>query len=279
MLTGLFGKLSHSENKLVIKLLFFFFKLFSGSLNLHESKKQDFRSFHDYFIRELKPGLRPIDSDKLAFVSPCDGIVGAFGKIEENVLMQVKQESYKLEDFLCGDSELIQTFRNGTFLTLRIKPNFYHRFHMAYDATIKKVGLIPGELWNINQATLKKVKSLFTKNERAILFAQNEDFNMAIIPVGTVLVGSIKLNMLDYSFNHKYKDPIYLHTDCQAKKGEELGMFHYGSTVVILLDKQVTFAENMQLANFVKVGEKLLTLPASKNTKNLSEKSVSKTMS
>ena len=263
MLTNLFGKISHSENKIVIKLLFFFFKLFSGSLNLHESQKQDFRSFHDYFIRELKPGLRPIDPDELAFVSPCDGIVGAFGRIEENLLMQVKQESYKLEDFLCGDKQLIETFHNGTYLTLRIKPNFYHRFHMAYDATIKRIGLIPGELWNINQATLHKVQSLFSKNERAILFAENEAFKMAIVPVGTVLVGSIKLNMLDYSFNHKYKDPIYLNTDYQAQKGEELGMFHYGSTVVILLDKQVTFSENMRLANFVKVGEKLLTLPPS----------------
>ncbi|MDX1961126.1 MAG: archaetidylserine decarboxylase [Leptospiraceae bacterium] len=257
LLTKFFGKLSKSENPIVLRALFALFKLFSGSLNLEESKEQKFNTFHEYFIRELRSGARPIDH-KASFVSPCDGIVGSFGKIVNNQLFQIKQEAYLLEELLCNDTNIISRFKNGSYLTLRIKPHFYHRFHMVCDAKISSTTLVPGELWNINEATLRKVSSLFAKNERAIINCESKNYKFAIIPVGTVLVGSIKLNSLDFSFNQDYTEIMKINNEFNATKGEELGMFHYGSTVVLLFDKEVSFTENILVDSFVKVGEKII---------------------
>jgi phosphatidylserine decarboxylase len=256
-MTYIIGKLSQSKNPLIVRGLLLLFKMFSGDLNLTESKEKSFKSFHEYFIRELKEDARPISKQKRIIISPVDSLVGTFGYINEGELYQIKNESYSLLELLSRDTELTEKFMNGTYFTLRIKPNFYHRFHMILDGTIQKINFIPGELWNINNATLLAIKSLFTKNERVVLYGSNGELDYAIIPVGTVLVGSIKLSFLDYSFNHTKKFPFSMGLNIQAKKGEELGMFHYGSTVVVLLSKKIQISDSIQTSKFLKYGEPL----------------------
>lgn len=256
-MTYLIGKLSFSKNPLIVRGLLFLFRIFSGDLNLYESKEKSFKTFHEYFIRELKEELRPIAPSQKTIVSPVDSLVGAFGYVNDGELYQIKNETYSLYDLLSKDYEMTEDFKNGTYFTLRIKPNFYHRFHMISDGTIQKINFIPGELWNINNATLLTIKSLFTKNERAILYGSSEECKFAIIPVGTVLVGSIKLSFLTHSFNHSLKIPYSMGMNYPAKKGEELGMFHYGSTVLVLLSKRIRISESIQTSQFLKYGEPL----------------------
>jgi len=258
-LTYLIGKLSLSENPLIVKGLLFLFRIFSGDLNLTESKETTFKTFHEYFIRELQEGARPVNPSKNTIISPVDSLVGAFGYITDGQLYQIKNETYSLFNLLSHDEEMSNIYKDGTYFTLRIKPNYYHRFHMILDGTIHKVNFIPGELWNINNATLLTIKSLFTKNERAILYGKHADLDFAIIPVGTVLVGSIKLNFLGHSFNHSQKFPYSLNMDYNSKKGEELGMFHYGSTVLVLLSKKINISDSIQTSRFLKYGEPLGT--------------------
>ena len=258
-LTYLIGKLSLSENPLIVKGLLFLFRIFSGDLNLTESKEKNFKTFHEYFIRELQEGVRPVNQSNNTIISPVDSLVGAFGYITDGQLYQIKNETYSLYDVLSHEEEMSNIYKDGTYFTLRIKPNFYHRFHMILDGTIHKINFIPGELWNINNATLLTIKSLFTKNERAILYGKHADLDFAIIPVGTVLVGSIKLNFLSHSFNHSQKFPYSLNMNYNSKKGEELGMFHYGSTVLVLLSKKINISDSIQTSRFLKYGEPLGT--------------------
>lgn len=257
LLTYLIGKLSLSENPLIVRGLLLLFKLFSGDLNLSESKEIKFKSFHEYFIRELRKEARPISSKKRTIISPVDSLVGAFGYVNDGELYQIKNESYSLYDLLSRDTEMTEKFKNGTYFTLRIKPNFYHRFHMILDGSIQKINFVPGELWNINNATLLKIKSLFTKNERAILYGSNGEIDYALVPVGTVLVGSIKLSFLNHSFNHSLKIPYSMDLNYKVKKGDELGMFHYGSTVLVLVSKRIKISESIQTSQFLKYGEEL----------------------
>jgi phosphatidylserine decarboxylase len=257
LLTYLIGKLSFSENPLIVRGLLLLFKLFSGDLNLSESKEKKFKSFHEYFIRELRKESRPISNKKRTIISPVDSLVGAFGYVNDGELYQIKNESYSLYDLLSRDTEMTEKFKNGTYFTLRIKPNFYHRFHMILDGSIQKINFVPGELWNINNATLLKIKSLFTKNERAILYGSNGEIDYALVPVGTVLVGSIKLSFLNHSFNHSLKIPYSMDLNYKVKKGDELGMFHYGSTVLVLVSKRIEISESIQTSQFLKYGEPL----------------------
>ncbi len=257
LLTYLIGKLSFSENPLIVRGLLLLFKLFSGDLNLSESKEKKFKSFHEYFIRELRKESRPISNKKRTIISPVDSLVGAFGYVNDGELYQIKNESYSLYDLLSRDTEMTEKFKNGTYFTLRIKPNFYHRFHMILDGSIQKINFVPGELWNINNATLLKIKSLFTKNERAILYGSNGEIDYALVPVGTVLVGSIKLSFLNHSFNHSLKIPYSMDLNYKVKKGDELGMFHYGSTVLVLVSKRIEISESIQTSQFIKYGEPL----------------------
>lgn len=255
LLTAFIGKLSQSENPFIVKMLLFLFKLLSGDLNLSESRESVFRSFHAYFIRELRMETRPIDTRKNAIISPVDCILGTYGSIQNGELYQIKNELYNMVDLLGGNSEMAYEFRNGSYFTLRIKPNFYHRFHMLGDGVIQSIRFIPGELWNINTATLLNIPSLFTKNERAVIYGQGDEYSFALIPVGTVLVGSIRINFLSHSFSQDVSFPYSIHLEYPARKGDELGMFHYGSTVVVLVSKKLEISDHLHTSRFIKFGE------------------------
>ena len=166
-ITRFMGWFSKIENPLVRDLSIACWRLFSD-LDLSEAKKTEFKSLHDCFTRELRPGLRPVDPDPSIVVSPSDGIVGAFGKIADTELFQVKGAPYSLLDLL-GDPALVEQHRNGKFITLRLTSSMYHRFHAPHDCRIERVTLIHGDTWNVNPIALKRVERLFCKNERAVI--------------------------------------------------------------------------------------------------------------
>src|SRR5450631_1707141 len=199
-LTRFMGWFSKIENPLVRDASIACWRLFSD-LDLSEARETDFKSLHDCFTRELKPGLRPPDPDPSIVVSPSDGIIGAHGRIADTELFQVKGATYSLFDLL-GDPMLVEQHRNGRFVTLRLTSSMYHRFHAPADIRIEHVSFISGDTWNVNPIALKRIERLFCKNERAVIRTRLDTGEiLTLVPVAAILVASIRLHFLDIVLN------------------------------------------------------------------------------
>jgi phosphatidylserine decarboxylase len=256
-LTRFMGWFSKIENPLVRDGSIALWKLFSD-LDLSEARKTHFTSLHDCFTRELKPGLRPFDPDPAIVASPSDGIVGAHGRIADTELFQVKGAPYSLLDLL-GDPALVEQHRNGSFVTLRLTSSMYHRFHAPHDAHIERVTLIHGDTWNVNPIALKRIERLFCKNERAVIrthLATGEA--LTLVPVAAILVASIRLHFLDMVLNAQTRGPVNFACDVNVQKGEELGWFEHGSTIIILAPGDFAFCEGIAEGTRIRAGQALL---------------------
>ncbi|MGY4292605.1 phosphatidylserine decarboxylase [Bradyrhizobium sp. i1.4.4] len=210
------------------------------------------------FTRELKPGLRPFDPDPSIVASPSDGIVGAHGRIADTELFQVKGAPYSLLDLL-GDSALVDQHRNGSFVTLRLTSSMYHRFHAPYDAHIERVTLIHGDVWNVNPIALKRVERLFCKNERAVIRTHlSTGEAVTLVPVAAILVASIRLHFLDMVLNAQTRGPVNFPCDVNVTKGEELGWFEHGSTIIILAPGDFNFCDGIGEGTRIRAGQALL---------------------
>lgn len=259
-ITRFMGWFSKIENPLVRDLSIACWRLFSD-LDLSEARKTEFSSLHDCFTRELKPGLRPFDPHPAAVASPSDGIIGAFGQIAETELFQVKGAPYSLLDLL-GDPHLGEQHRNGRFITLRLTSGMYHRFHAPNDAHVSGVTLIHGDTWNVNPIALKRVERLFCKNERAVVRMRLRTGEaLTLVPVAAILVASIHLHFLDLTLNAQTWGPTVFPCDVEVRKGEELGWFEHGSTIIVLAPGDFEFDENVKEGAWVRVGEPLLRKP------------------
>ncbi|ERF80113.1 phosphatidylserine decarboxylase [Bradyrhizobium viridifuturi] len=259
-LTRFMGWFSKVENPLVRDASIACWKLFSD-LDLSEAKKTEFKSLHDCFTRELKPGLRPAVADPAIIASPSDAIIGAHGRIEDTQLFQVKGAPYSLLDLL-GDPALVEQHKNGRFVTLRLTSSMYHRFHAPYDLAIDKVTFIHGDVWNVNPIALKRVERLFCKNERAVLRAKLPTGEaLTLVPVAAILVASLRLHFLDVTLNAQSRGPVDFTCDAHVKKGDELGWFEHGSTIIVLAPGNFEFCDNVVEGTRIKCGEPLLRKP------------------
>jgi phosphatidylserine decarboxylase len=259
-ITRFMGWFSKIENPLVRDFSIACWRLFSD-LDLSEAKKTEFTSLHDCFTRELKPGLRPFDSDPATVASPSDGIVGAFGRIADTELFQVKGAPYSLLDLL-GDPQLVEQHRNGRFITLRLTSSMYHRFHAPSDARIERVTLIHGDTWNVNPIALKRVERLFCKNERAVIRTRLRTGEpLTLVPVAAILVASVRLHFLDLTLNAQTRGPTVFPCDVEVRKGEELGWFEHGSTIIILAPADFEFGEKVTEGARVRAGQPLMRKP------------------
>lgn len=259
-LTRFMGWFSKIENPFVRDASIACWRLFSD-LDLSEAKKTEFRSLHDCFTRELRPGLRPFDPDPSVVASPSDGIVGAHGRIQDTELFQVKGAPYSLLDLL-GDPELVERHRNGRFLTLRLTSSMYHRFHAPFDADIERVTFVHGDVWNVNPIALKRVERLFCKNERAVIETRLPSGEaLTLVPVAAILVASLRLHFLDLTLNAQSRGSNVFPCDTKVHKGDELGWFEHGSTIIVLAPDNFEFAANVSDGARVKAGEALLRKP------------------
>jgi phosphatidylserine decarboxylase len=255
--TRFIGWFSKVEQPLVRDLSIACWRMFSD-LDLSEAQKRDFKSLHDCFTRELKPGLRPYDPDPSIVCSPCDAIIGAHGAIADTELFQIKGAPYALLDLL-GDPALVEQHRNGRFITLRLTSSMYHRFHAPYDCRIEKVTFIHGDTWNVNPIALKRIERLFCKNERAVIrthLATGEA--LTLVPVAAILVASIRLHCLDVMLNAQTKGPTEFVCDATMRKGDELGWFEHGSTIIMLAPEHFEFCDNVAESSRIRAGEPLM---------------------
>src|SRR6202051_1131341 len=242
-LTRFVGWFSKIEQPWIRDLSIGCWRMFSD-LDLSEARKTSFKSLHDCFTRELKPGLRPPDPDPRVVASPCDAIVGAFGAIADTELFQIKGAPYSLLDLL-GDPALVETHRNGRFITLRLTSSMYHRFHAPYDCKIDQVTLIGGDTWNVNPIALKRIEQLFCKNLRAVIrtrLATGEA--LTVVAVAAILVASLRLRFLDVVLNAGTQGPTVFPCDVSVRKGDELGCFEHGSTIIVLGPRPFHFCDN-----------------------------------
>lgn len=259
--TQFMGWFSRIEQPLVRDVSIAVWRLFSD-LDLQEAKQTQFRSMHDCFTRELKRGARPIDGRPDILVSPCDAIVGACGSIAGTELYQAKGFPYSLDDLL-GDRDLVAAHRNGCYATLRLTSSMYHRFHAPHDCRIEQVIYISGDTWNVNPIALKRVERLFCRNERAVVCTKitANGQPVTLVAVAAILVASIRLHCLDGPLNLKHRGPNVMACATEAGKGDELGWFEHGSTIIVFAPEGFVLCDTIRDGAPVRMGEPLMRLP------------------
>jgi phosphatidylserine decarboxylase len=256
-LTLAVGRLSRVRHPWVRDTSIAIWKLFSD-LDLSEARKTHFDSLHDCFTRELKEGARPVDSNPAVLTSPCDGIIGACGRVLDGTVLQAKGFPYPVADLL-GDPELAARYRNGSYVTLRLTSSMYHRFHAPYDLRVERVTYISGDTWNVNPIALKRIERLFCKNERAAIECRLAATGQLItlVPVAAILVASIRLRFLDVRLHLKYQGPNRIDCNASLAKGEEMGWFEHGSTIIVFAPPGVSLCERWQTGDLIRMGQPL----------------------
>jgi phosphatidylserine decarboxylase len=259
--TRFIGWFSKIEQPLVRDLSIALWRSFAD-VDLSDAKKQNFRSMHDCFTRELRDGARSIDPDPALLVSPCDAIVGACGRIADDMLIQAKGFPYSLDELL-GDGELVRLHRDGCYATLRLTAGMYHRFHAPHDCRVTQVTYISGDTWNVNPPALRRVPKLFCKNARAVIRA-TLDANghpVTLVPVAAVLVAGIRLHFLDTLLQLDHWGPGVFPCRAWLAKGQEMGWFEQGSTVIVFAPRGFELCGNVTEGARVRVGQPLMRLP------------------
>ncbi|MDA9802163.1 archaetidylserine decarboxylase [Candidatus Pseudothioglobus singularis] len=206
-------------------------------VNLSEAEREnvkDYEHFNDFFTRSLKKTSRPISS--LPVISPVDGVVSQAGKINKSEIVQAKGKKYSVSALL--DNKSIDAAYFNSFTTIYLSPKDYHRIHMPCDGDLVSMKYIPGDLFSVNQGTVNGIDQVFARNERLVCFFNTEFGEMAFILVGAIFVGSMQTSWEGqitppYSKSVKYYN--YMDQKIRLEKGDELGRFNMGSTVIILM--------------------------------------------
>ena len=259
-LTLFMGWVSRLEYPWLCRILLRIWGLFT-ELDLSEAQKTSFRSLQEFFTRQLKDGARRVDPDPDIVVSPCDGIVGEAGQVREGSVLQAKGFPYTLMDLL-GDEELVSNYLNGSFVTLRLASNMYHRFHAPYDCHVERVTYVSGDTWNVNPIALRRVANLFCRNERAIIRCRLRDSHelITLVPVAAILVASIRLHCADVLLHLRYRGPNDIPCDASLRKGEEMGWFEHGSTMIAFAPPGMVLAAGLGHGSVIRMGQPLLSI-------------------
>lgn len=254
-------RLTRCEYKWLLKLILpLFIRQFK--VNMKEAKNPDWRSyssFNNFFTRKLSDDAREISSDKNTITSPVDGAVSQLGEINADLIFQAKGHAYSLTQLLGDRKDLGEIFKNGEFNTIYLSPKDYHRIHMPVDGTLKEMIHVPGQLFSVNPTTVENVPALFARNERVICLFDTPAGPMAMILVGAIFVGSIETvwhgevtppTRKDIR-NWKYEEENMSYT-----KGQEMGRFNMGSTVILLYaNDKMAWDKDLKSEQVVRLGE------------------------
>lgn len=213
-------------------------------VNMAEAAQPDpfaYRSFNDFFTRALRPDARPIAPAADAIVSPVDGTLSQFGAIRSDNLVQAKGRLYSLAELLANDTSAVDAYRDGSFACIYLAPYNYHRIHMPCAGRLRSTVYVPGDLFSVNAATVRAVPRVFARNERVICDFDTELGRMAVILVGALFVGSMETVHCG-EINpppRRRKSAVRIDTGAgrEFAKGDELGRFNMGSTVVLLFQR------------------------------------------
>jgi phosphatidylserine decarboxylase len=245
-----------------------FARIFGADLDEVEQPLSSYGSINAFFTRQLEPGLRPVAPN--AIVSPVDGTVGAYGPVDDDVLVQAKGRTYSLAA-LVGDEELAHAMDGGTFTTLYLAPKDYHRIHVPIDGDIVAATYIPGELWPVNVHAVAHVADLFAVNERIVVTIRGRaGGTMAVVHVGATMVGTTRVAFDDLHTNarrrvvdrRRYERPI------PVRAGEQLGHFEFGSTVIVVCSRFAGAIDPLDEGETVRMGQRMgrIGVPGSRNS-------------
>jgi phosphatidylserine decarboxylase len=224
-------------------------------IDMTEVAESSFKTWNDFFTRRLRLDCRPIAEGSIKIVSPVDGVVGCFGKIDRNTLFQAKGIPYSLNNLLVNP-KYAKLFQNGYYITFYLSPRHYHRIHSPLQGTIEELLYIPGTLYPVNACGVEHIPGIFTLNERLITFLRNEFAGLvAVVKIGATVVGKIKVvydqiesNRERFSISRKYSGLL-------IRKGEELGRFQMGSTVILFFEPGKIMFYSLQLGQEIRFGE------------------------
>jgi phosphatidylserine decarboxylase len=220
-----------------------------------------FETFNEFFIRELKPGARPVDTDTATFISPVDGTVSTAGLLHADSILQAKGLSYTLDDLLATDIDDARVFINGSYATIYLAPFNYHRVHAPLGGELVRATYVPGDLYSVNANTVAKLPGLFHRNERLIMH-----FDTAYGPVAVIFVGALNVGSISTPWGGEIrprKSGVVEILDLPAgpgqfEKGDLLGWFNMGSTVITLLPHDACiWNQNLRAGSTLKMGESI----------------------
>jgi len=260
-LTIWFGRFSRIEQPWIRDVSLKLWRTCSD-LDLSDARRASFKSVHDCFTRELAPGARTIDADPTVVTSPCDAIVGQCGDVAGTRAFQAKGSDYSLDELLVS-AELAERFRDGCYATLRLTPTMYHRFHAPYACRVRRVTYVAGDVMNVNPPTLARVERLYCRNERAVveLDLERGGHALALVPVAAILVASIRFSFVDVRLHLRYRGPNAIACDASLRKGDEMGWFEHGSTIIVLAPRGFALAAGIESGRRIRMGAPLLRLP------------------
>ncbi len=258
-LTLFMGRFSKLENPIIRTLSIRIWQLFVDDLRLHEAKKSHFSSLHDCFIRELKTDARQVDRNPNVLTSPCDAVVGEHGTVSSGQVLQAKGFPYSVAELL-GTRDAAAELEGAYFVTLRLKSSMYHRFHAPCDGNVAGLRYISGDTWNVNPIALKKVERLFCRNERLVLTLEREpaEAPTILVAVAAILVASMRIHGLDETLNLEYAGVNEIPFERHVRKGDELGYFEHGSTIVMFADPSWTLVDSVETGDVIRMGRPLL---------------------
>ncbi len=244
-LSKLMSKFTHCETRW-FRNLFIKQIIKHYGVNMDEALIQDiqvFKSFNDFFTRELKPEARPLSTVNNAIVSPADGVFSQAGNITDGAIFQAKGKSFTVTELLGGSEERAAPFNDGIFSTIYLSPKDYHRLHSPLTGTLKEMVHIPGRLFSVNAATTEAVPRLFARNERVCCIFETEAGPMALILVGAIFVSSVETvwhGVVTPPTRTSVQNWLYENGAITIEKGEEIGRFNMGSTIIVLFTKNNT---------------------------------------
>ncbi len=236
-------------------------------VNMQEAAQTDlsaYPTFHDFFIRHLKPGVRSFPTDSKAIASPVDGKISQIGLLKGSELVQAKGRFFSLTALLTPDAGAASLFQDGSFTTIYLAPKDYHRIHMPVTGTLRRMIFIPGRLFSVNPQTVADIDNIFARNERLVCLFDTELGPCAVILVGAIVVGSMSVvwhGLVKPQQRHKPTVWDYPNSGdgmIQLQRGEELGYFTAGSTVILLFGKdKMTWGADCIAGDEVRLGQVL----------------------
>ena len=256
------GRLADSESTPALKNRVIKWFIGRYGVNMSEAAEPDFTAyptFNAFFTRALKPGARTIDPAPETLTSPVDGAISQIGQISTDRVFQAKGQSFSLTELLGGDDERAEPFREGEFATIYLSPKDYHRIHMPMAGTLKEMVYVPGKLFSVNPVTAENVPNLFARNERVACLFDTEAGPMAMVLVGAMIVGSVETTWGGVVAPNSGKVTQWQYSGEDAvrfEKGQEMGRFRLGSTVVLVMPRgAVKWQPNQVAEKTVQLGE------------------------
>jgi phosphatidylserine decarboxylase len=233
-------------------------------VKMHEAIEEDmfaYESLNAFFTRALKPECRPFDDDESNWLCPVDGSVSQAQAIEDGRIFQAKGQDYSLLELLGGDKELEKIFNNGQFATLYLSPKDYHRIHMPATGRLKHMQYIPGRLFSVATFVVEHIPRLFARNERCVCYFETDQGPMAMILVGAINVSAMETvwHGLITSEAKKIKRFDYNDKNIVLERGEEMGRFNLGSTVIVLATDRMRIDEKLVAETEIRLGQCLAT--------------------